>query len=1208
MYGPLRDIFCDILGYPRPKVVIDIAGEAGRPDITCRAPSGLMDGSGRSVDIDWIVVEAKAEPHAFSGENKRETIFAKKAKYIGPDTSWFIMVDPTLLVARPTFTAELTALNDIEFRLDGREDEADFRRKFAALMADIAGVPQRLAAFRKGDTSLIATEKLNASAVLSPRVENQLALARRNFYAALRRTTQALQDATLQTLKAAKPEIDRISALADEFKNKYNEYKFDAYNLSISGQPNTYEQTKSHAGDAARLNRKLKKAGSIARLTLDGLPEFRARVGVDDEDQVLELFAIETANLILARILLIRFFEDHGFFGPHRYVCNGGVAAFQNWREAFEHGYTRLLKDAYEKAQRLYAAAFDETELDWVFGTNDLGLSTAIEWAMYQLSRYDFRTVRGDILTGIYDRFLDRNQRKRFGEYYTPPSIARYIIDQLRLGQTEKVIDASCGSGTFLIERYQQAIGEDADRGIASYSDVIATINTLAGNDLNTFSAVLAQIQLLWHLLSFRDELMRDAEFPDIAISHKADSLVRPQLELSVHSRFAEIDQPIYGGVVGNPPYVRKERAGDLDELTRLYFSTPRSRPGNASAWDGISAEANIYALFIYRALDSWCRPPDRWGQGAGKLGYVVPLALCGTNENAALRSLFGPMGRWTIKEIVDLEVIWRHVFDADVLPIILICEARSPRLPLSPQLLNASTPLPEDTTLRAQVRAARLDQWMVLRKQSSRKRGDRPREKIWSGLIERNTPRWTADRVTIKLPDKECIDFYDGEKRPAFNLDKVATTQIDYLQLFTPDGRILTRLNQQRVSIIQKLRQNDQLVSAFRTYWYKRSGSGRPAWQIERPVDAERYWEKREMVSRGVVFAGRKRFVGAGTGHTLYKAENILAGALYGEPQDVDVEIGSARNRYLFEFLNILPSKMWAVAMIATCPNAVAFDPNSVAFTDTATIFAPREDLSDVPFDLLFLSRMYRYYYVLECRMSYLNMNRSHIYPTNLRLLPWSERLVDVAAEIETLRQPLIEACMTAFGTEAAMFAELQTLDIRPLKDIVRDAPGVKIVWSESFLKGVEKIEVASEIPTVRGEEGTHLQISKYLFDWIEINSEEIALSLSTALIVRSGQSFDRDDLLNMEIPIDQATRSVYRDVAERYRTADHNAAIDLVVDKIDNLVGPALGLVDEDISAIKKDMVEDAFLKNIKPRYPATATRLHGYRTGLDSSERYN
>jgi hypothetical protein len=59
MYGPLRDLFCDVLAYPRGSVVIDVAGEAGRPDVTCRAPSGITDRNGKGMEVDWIVVEAK---------------------------------------------------------------------------------------------------------------------------------------------------------------------------------------------------------------------------------------------------------------------------------------------------------------------------------------------------------------------------------------------------------------------------------------------------------------------------------------------------------------------------------------------------------------------------------------------------------------------------------------------------------------------------------------------------------------------------------------------------------------------------------------------------------------------------------------------------------------------------------------------------------------------------------------------------------------------------------------------------------------------------------------------------------------------------------------------------------------------------------------------------------------------------------------------
>ena len=46
----------------------------------------------------------------------------------------------------------------------------------------------------------------------------------------------------------------------------------------------------------------------------------------------------------------------------------------------------------------------------------------------------------------------------------------------------------------------------------------------------------------------------------------------------------------------------------------------------------------------------------------------------------------------------------------------------------------------------------------------------------------------------------------------------------------------------------------------------------------------------------------------------------------------------------------------------------------------------------------------------------------------------------------------------------------------------------------------------------------------------------------------------------------------------------------------------------VDADLAIIRKEMTEDPFLKNIIPRWPATQTRIHGDRTGLDSSDRYS
>ncbi|TAY80978.1 N-6 DNA methylase [Rhizobium ruizarguesonis] len=1204
MYGPLRDLFCESLGFPRGSVLIDIAGEAGRPDITCRAPSGLQDSLGKVVEIDWLVVEAKDEHDAFSTLAKREITFAQKAKYIRPDTAWFVMVDPTVIVARPAMTAHLNSLNDIVFALNDDVTEAAFKIAFARLMYDVAGVPQQLKQFREGDISLIATEKLAIASDASKRLQNQVLVARRNFYETLRNTTHHLQESTLGTLKSALSKAADVSDRWAVFAETYPEATFDPYTLTVAAKPTSYELALRYGGDAARLNRKLKRAGSIARLALDGFPQFRARVNAKDEKQAIEMFATETANLILARILLIRFFEDHGFFGESRYLCNGGVEAFQKLREKFAFGYTRLLKIAYEKAQALYAAAFDETELDWVFATSDPNLSNAIEWAMYQLSRYDFTTVKGDILTGVYDRFLDREQRKKFGEYYTPPSVARYIVDRLELKPQDRFMDPACGSGTFLIERYQQVVGEDSDQGLATYAQVVQALERLAGNDLNTFSAVLAQIQILWHVLVFKDDLIQAEEFPDIAISDKANSIIRPGVEVAQHGRFVELDSPDYGGIGGNPPYVRPERSGEIDDATRAYFE------GGYDRWPGISAEANLYALFIYRALDGWCRYPNKWGENAGKLGFVVPLALCGTKENADLRRLFGPDGRWTIKEIVDLEVIWRNVFDADVLPIILIAEARPPRMPLNAKLLDPSEALPDRKELRRQVMAARMQLWIDSRLSKS----NAQYREAWQVLSERNRMRWKPDQVSIKLADKSCIDFGDGTKRPNFDLDGIKPSIIDYADLFTPDGRIVTRVTAERRPIINKLRANKQLSAAFQEYWYKKSGEQRGTVRLVAPTVDSFRWEHREMVSRGIVFAGRKKFAEKGAGHAVYKAENIVTGEIYGDPQDVGVDISAARNRYLFEYVDILPERLWAVSMIAKCPNAVSFDPRKVAFTDTATVFAPRSDLVTIPFDLLFVSRIYRYYYALTGRMSYLNMQRSHVYPTNLRMLPWSEKIVPVCGELEALRAPLVAACENHFRTESAMFIALEKLPSRSFRDVVRDAvkgTGGKVEWSESLLKGADKIDLSPACQAIQQDDAWHIQLSEYLLDWVTVPDETAALGLAAALNARIGtdrSAVDRMTLLDLQIPASAEVRAEYAKLVENFRNGDHAGAIDKIVDTIDGIVGPALSLTESEIEIIRKDMTEDPFLRNIVPRWPATSTRIHGYRTGLDSSDRYS
>lgn len=1132
MYGAISNLFTGSLGYSVKDVDIDSTGESGRPDVTVRAESGLRDSKGNMTRIDWVVVEAKDERDAFSTSAKREKIFEEKSKYIGPNTAWFVMVDPTIIVARPAFGRVTGGDADIELQLKKDLTEAEFKKRLQLLHQEVSGVSKYLAKFREGEEKLIASEKLINLPHGKQFTEKRLKKARKNFFSSLRHSITALQEACRITLASSKSEIQRIQDETKVFSDEWEGFEFDAHSLTIKGKHKDRQTVRRHNRQATLLRQEFSKNPSIARLALDGLPSFQQRTGCDDKT-LDELFAIETANMILARVLLIRFFEDHGFFGNKKYVCNGGVEAFQKLREYFDVGYTKLLKEAYDSASHLYASAFDETELDWVIGINDPNLSHAIEWSLFQLSKYDFTTIQGDILTGIYDRFLDRDQRKKLGEFYTPPSIAKYIVDRIGIGSDSTVIDPTCGSGTFLIEAFQKKVGEDVSRGVADYDDVLKAFESINGNDLNVFSAVLSQIQLLWQILSFKNDIVSKG-FPDIHVTGKANSLVHTELMTALDD-FSIMDDRIYDAVVGNPPYVRAERSAQaLDKNTADYFSK-----------GSISPKANTYTLFIYRALDSWCKAPDEEGN-AGKLGFIVPGSLFDSNDNDDIRRLFAIGGRWTIKEIVDLEVIWKYVFDAKALPVILIAEAR---------------------------------------------------------------PATEEDIIEVRIADRSCVKLDEDGDRAHFALEGLAIEKVLYSKAFTSDGRILTRLTEKRIPVLDKLRANSTFEDIAKPYWVRKEGSKIVEW-TDNESKATLEWEQRRMLAGGIAFRNHKPK--SPTGLDVFKGENILAGQIQGAPVETAIDVASMggsqhSDASLWRYLHILPDRGLAVAQMAHCPNGATFDPRASAFTNTATIFFPKDNLAQFPFDVLLLSNIYVYFYALAARMGALDAYRSHIYPVNFGKLPWNDSLTQHQGGIEQLRPRIVDACEKVFNARATLDAAIDGAGFNSLKDALKNHKHASIEWGHSFDMPDHVAEISKTSATELDEGFIRIFISQDLMDWIKVNDRDIADGLMLALELYKGESLKKADIFKLLIPAGQNQRNQWTSIISSHSVQSAENEMTQAINDLDRIVGKALGLNDDDIDFIQKDLSEDSFLKHISPRYPGQETRKQGFRTGLDSSDRY-
>ena len=92
------------------------------------------------------------------------------------------------------------------------------------------------------------------------------------------------------------------------------------------------------------------------------------------------------------------------------------------------------------------------------------------------ISGYEWRRRKGDVLRPIYEEFIDDEDRKVFGEYYTPDWLAELLVEEvldedwcnraavqaLKARETGDalervgVLDPACGSGTFLYHAVQK--------------------------------------------------------------------------------------------------------------------------------------------------------------------------------------------------------------------------------------------------------------------------------------------------------------------------------------------------------------------------------------------------------------------------------------------------------------------------------------------------------------------------------------------------------------------------------------------------------------------------------------------------------------------------------------------------------------------------------------------------------------------------------
>ncbi|KJU84831.1 N-6 DNA Methylase [Candidatus Magnetobacterium bavaricum] len=255
------------------------------------------------------------------------------------------------------------------------------------------------------------------------------------------------------------------------------------------------------------------------------------------------------------------------------------------------------LREYFEMARGIdYQAVFEEDFSDGVPFPPD-GAETLVN-LVTDLNRYNFSRMPQDVVGNVFERLIPPQERHTLGQYFTNEALADLITAFCVRSATDRVLDPTCGTGTFLIRAYDRLrnFGE---------RDHTRLLSQIWGVDIARFPAELATINL------YRQRIEDYANFPRVIsmdfFEIKPGAVLRfPPPRPTVGYDFM-IDEamPTFDAIVGNFPYIRQELIekrirGYKDTLVNVLKIEYPELFNNGGI--RLSGQADIYAYLFFHA------------------------------------------------------------------------------------------------------------------------------------------------------------------------------------------------------------------------------------------------------------------------------------------------------------------------------------------------------------------------------------------------------------------------------------------------------------------------------------------------------------------------------------------------------------------------------------------------------------------------------
>ncbi|MFH1371955.1 MAG: N-6 DNA methylase [Planctomycetota bacterium] len=213
-----------------------------------------------------------------------------------------------------------------------------------------------------------------------------------------------------------------------------------------------------------------------------------------------------------------------------------------------------------------------------------------------------------DSIGYLFEKTLEKFDRKDMGQYYTPKQIVEYMISQLEINKDSKILDPSCGCGSFLLNVFD----------VCKEKYGVNFIRNIFGVDINNDAADMARL-CLYKQTEFSDDCLSSIKNNIKTGNSLSSNKILFRSAFDWDTEFSKVmSQGGFDFIIGNPPYVTVRNETDYDASESVYSLITDGR-------------VNAATLMIGRSIGLL--------RNGGILAFLLPKSILFVDSYAKLRN-----------------------------------------------------------------------------------------------------------------------------------------------------------------------------------------------------------------------------------------------------------------------------------------------------------------------------------------------------------------------------------------------------------------------------------------------------------------------------------------------------------------------------------------------------------------------------------------